>query len=221
MTTEADQADPTESEKDKSDTSDGFAKPWFQWWAAFLSLIMMALVISMPVLFWIIALNKEVANLGDDLPGGPLGALIAMFGILMTGIFVFMALRIDRGAQVEARKVARKVARKEARKAARKEVDGVIAEAQDRVGSAIATFDTAVEKADKTVATIHQEVATRIRERLAAIQASATRSAEKARRKRHEEDVSDSEAHRLSSIAATCRALDEAIQEVLDDEKSR
>lgn len=220
MTTEADQADPTESEKDKSDTSDGFAKPWFQWWAAFLSLIMMALVISMPVLFWIVALNKEVANLGDDLPGGPLGALIAMFGILMTGIFVFMALRIDRGAQVEARKVARKVARKEARKAARKEVDGASAEVHERVDAEIAKVEEAVRTTNNAVAAIHQEVAVRVRDRLIAIQASATRGAEEARKRSRAKDVDDVESARLSSFAANCRALEEAIQRVLDGEKS-
>ena len=47
--------------------------------------------------------------------GPPLTVLVTLTGALITGIFVFMTFRIDRGARFEARKEARKVAKKEAK----------------------------------------------------------------------------------------------------------
>ena len=41
-----------------------------------------------------------------------LSPVIALFGVLITGLFVFMTARIDRGARSEARVVAQEVAQK-------------------------------------------------------------------------------------------------------------
>ena len=65
--------------------------------------------------------NRNPATPLHDKPGDVLGgfhagmltASIALFGILVTGVFVFMSLRIDRGARQEATTVAMRVAREE------------------------------------------------------------------------------------------------------------
>ena len=79
--------------------------------------------------------------------------LIGLFGVLITGLFVFMAFRIDRGAKWEAQQVAEKAAKgvvKKARSTARKRAGKVAAKKAAEV---------AVEKAAEVAAKKAAEVA--------------------------------------------------------------
>ena len=53
---------------------------------------------------------------------------IGLFGVLITGIFVFMAFRIDRGAKSEAQQVAEEVAKETAEETAKRATEAVAAE---------------------------------------------------------------------------------------------
>lgn len=126
----------------KQQPNDGAAyniltEKWFQILAAFLSFVLIIVVLSMPVLALVqIGDGRVVLNASSQ--AGTLmtllGAVVAMFGILMAGIFVFMAIRIDRGARVEARDEAR-LALKETKKQVDEEVKRVkeAGDAQARV----------------------------------------------------------------------------------------
>lgn len=69
---------------------------------------------------------------------------VMMFGVLITGIFVFMTFRIDRGAQNEARQTSERVAREVvvgiAREAAGKAAEGMVDESRE----SIANFSSAI-----------------------------------------------------------------------------
>ena len=143
--------------------------------AVMLGLITAALSIAMIVLVF------KAVNGGD---GGRwdtafFTVFIGLFGVLITGLFVFMAFRIDRGARWEAQQVAEKVAKraariaaKEARSAARKRADKVAAERADKV---------ATERADKVAAEKAEEVAAERADKVAAEKAEeVTKRAEKA-----------------------------------------
>lgn len=72
--------------------------------------------------------------------------LIGLFGVLITGLFVFMAFRIDRGAKWEAQQVAKKAAKgvvKKARSTARKRAGKVAAKKAAKVAAKAALKATA------------------------------------------------------------------------------
>ena len=72
--------------------------------------------------------------------------LIGLFGVLITGLFVFMAFRIDRGAKWEAQQVAEKAAKgvvKKARSTARKRAGKVAAKKAAKVAAKAALKATA------------------------------------------------------------------------------
>ena len=87
--------------------------------------------------------------------------LIGLFGVLITGLFVFMAFRIDRGAKWEAQQVAEKAAKgvvKKARSTARKRAGKVAAEKAGMIAAEIAA-EVAAEKAAKVAVEKAAEVA--------------------------------------------------------------
>ena len=142
---------------------DIFSGRIYQTCAAFLSLCLMVAVLSLPVLLLLAA--KKEGGLAGALSGDQLlaflGAIIAMFGILMTGIFVFMTLRIDRGARAEARAEAQQAVeetlagvRSEAAAAAsnaRKDVDAALATVNEKANGAVLKVGEAVNGVDREV----------------------------------------------------------------------
>ena len=72
---------------------------------------------------------------GEGLPEGGLGTLVVLvvtiFGILITGLFVFMAFRIDRGARLEASEVAGVAATEVAAKEAQTTAEATMASIAD------------------------------------------------------------------------------------------
>lgn len=86
--------------------------------------------------------------------------LIGLFGVLITGLFVFMAFRIDRGAKWEAQQVAKKAAKgvvKKARSTARKRAGKVAAEKAAKVAA-----EEAAEVAAKEAAEVAAEKAAEV-----------------------------------------------------------
>ena len=79
------------------------------------SLVRMLWVLTFAVSVYALSLAVKIWTL-DALPSGAEGGFIsvtaAIFGILITGVFVFMTFRIDRGARIEARAVAEEEAKK-------------------------------------------------------------------------------------------------------------
>lgn len=148
MTDEPDQPDQTalpesvSKNDDRSDTpaeesQDIFLERWFHILATVLMSVLILSCSAVPVLLCFVSLGVLLSGGADQVSQGfsqmaLLGSFVAMFGILITGIFVFMAIRIDRGAKEEARHVANasvkrveneaKIGVEEARNAAEKEV---------------------------------------------------------------------------------------------------
>jgi len=58
--------------------------------------------------------------------GAVLAGFFVLFGMLISGLYIFTALRIDRGAKSEARNAARKVAKDEAKKWSQEEAKGFL-----------------------------------------------------------------------------------------------
>ena len=86
---------------------DIFSAHWFHILATALMCLLTVACCAVPILLSLEALG--VISSGD---GGPsqmelLTSVVTMFGILMAGIFVFMTIRIDRGAKEEARRAAK------------------------------------------------------------------------------------------------------------------
>lgn len=150
----------------KNDTVDLFESPGFKKLVATL-LVLITLVLSGAM----IVLLFKASNGGD---GGEWNTafftvLIGLFGVLITGLFVFMAFRIDRGARWEARRVAEEVSEKLTRGiqeravlAADKEAREVAREVARSVGREVASEvaqDIARERAGEVAAEKAEEVA--------------------------------------------------------------
>ena len=82
---------------------------------------------------------------------------IGLFGVLITGLFVFMAFRIDRGAKLEAQRVAKGAAKKAAKKAAKRAAKRAANEA--RRAARKKAEEVAAERAEEVAAERAEEVA--------------------------------------------------------------
>lgn len=85
-------------------------------------MLCIVLVLStLAILFFVIAVARQIwcGNIPDAGDVSFVAVAAAMFGILITGVFVFMTFRIDRGAILEAHETAKK------------EADRVLTEARD------------------------------------------------------------------------------------------
>ncbi len=138
----ADQLEREVAPKDpkRGEETELFDKPSFQWFVAVLMGIVTLAVCAVPIALCLAAFGIGGIGTGSAFQAEPLmtmfGGIIAMFGVLMAGIFVFMAIRIDRGARREARSVAED-AGKEAKRVANeaREKATVIAEGAQRAAS--------------------------------------------------------------------------------------
>lgn len=164
-------SDGKSSDKAHDDKVPLFDTPGFQKVvAAMLGLITVAISSAMFVL--VLSLGGDGGDGGD---GGNVGGagggdrwhtafftvFIGLFGVLITGLFVFMAFRIDRGARWEAQQVAErevKRAAKAARGTARKRAGKVAATRARKVAAAKAR-EVAVKEAREVAAEEAREVA--------------------------------------------------------------
>ena len=97
----------------------------------FKQLITAVICIVTAVLSGVLIVLTIPAVKGTPLPETALFApLIALFGVLMTGIFVFMTFRIDRGARHEAKSQAEFTAGEVARNVAETEAQKILKEAK-------------------------------------------------------------------------------------------
>ena len=166
--------------------------------AVMLGLITAVLSIAM------IVLVCEAVNGGD---GGRwdtafFTVFIGLFGVLITGLFVFMAFRIDRGARWEAQRVAEKVAEKVAERAA-EEAERTVRERAEKVARKVA--EKVAEKVAKKVAADRAEIVA------ASAEKEATAKADDAA-KRAEETLSNAIRQPLGEIGKAIGSLSEQLK---------
>ena len=142
------------------------SRPW-PWWGQFL-LALAALGVASWLLIYMptMSADRVVAATGKDkvdglVVWGPMFAvLIGITAMTITGIFIFMTFRIDRGAREVARKVAREEAQREIKKSdiiqdAEKEIALTAKNAKNTISGARASVD---DEAKAAKAAIHARV---------------------------------------------------------------
>lgn len=151
-----------------------FDKDGFQWVvASVLVLITAALSVAM---FTLVSDAKDAKAYNGEWVMAFFTVLMGLFGVLITGLFVFMAFRIDRGAKLEAQRAAmeaaqraakgaRSAARKRAEKVAAKMAQEVAAECAKKVATewaeeaAVRAKEAAIERAQEVAENEVQKVA--------------------------------------------------------------
>ena len=127
----------------------------FQWIvAAMLVLITVALSTAMFVL--VLDANQGTTRGNGRWEMAFFTVLIGLFGVLITGLFVFMAFRIDRGAKSEAQRVAEKVAEKVAERAA-EDAERIVRERAEEVAK-----EVAAEAAEKVATRAEKEAIAKV-----------------------------------------------------------
>lgn len=99
---------------------DIFLERWFHILATALMSILILACCAVPIVLCIAAFLGSSSESGGSQAAPQmtmLGAVVAMLGILMATIFVFMTIRIDRGAKAEARRVSEVAMKRVARHA--------------------------------------------------------------------------------------------------------
>lgn len=91
--------------------------------AVLVLLVVSVLLIGLPILSASIVSNETAGIALTDVVIPMFAVLIALTSMLVTGTFVFMSFRIDRGTRLEARREAAKAAKKEAKKQAEKQAE--------------------------------------------------------------------------------------------------
>lgn len=132
----------------------------FQWVVAIM-LILVTVILSGSILLVVVA---ALVDGGSHWDTAFFTVLIGLFGLLISGLFVFMAFRIDRGARWEAQRVAGEVAQdvagkaaREARSTARKRAGRVAAKKAEEVATEKAE-EVAAEKAEKTASAVTKQM---------------------------------------------------------------
>ena len=110
-------------------------RPW-PWWAQFAALLFVltiaAFLIVLPVLV-VRVLDTEYAFSSEtDLWAAMIAILLGLTTMTVSGVFVFMTFRIDRGARLEAKKEAEKEAKKALNKYGKKFVDDLTNKLEDQ-----------------------------------------------------------------------------------------
>ena len=122
----------TEKSDNKGEKSGDKDKTHWPWWGQFL-LAVIALSIACILLIWLPMEIGSKTILGSNSTGGTAGNAFTTFApmivvfvglttMTISGMFLFMTFRIDRGARLTAREEAQSVARGEARNAAKEEI---------------------------------------------------------------------------------------------------
>ena len=104
-----------ESKNDKKEEQgrDIFLERWFHILATVLMSVLILTCCAVPLILCFAAFNaSSPGSESQDVSQMTLfGSVVAMLGILMASIFVFMTIRIDRGAKAEARRVSERALR--------------------------------------------------------------------------------------------------------------
>lgn len=145
----------------------GFFEDWPQWSKPIMALAAMALLggawIGVPLLVTT-RLMEQVAA-GGVVNYQPLSAaLLATTTATITGIFLFMTLRIDRGTRLKAEKVAREAVEDEIKVAHKRlgEIEDAVASIRGRAEAAIGTFLEERFNEGTASKTVRQEVERRL-----------------------------------------------------------
>ena len=120
----------------------GFFDEWPKWAAPMLALAAMIFIgglwVGLPVLSALKSIDAQASGVVDYTP--MMSVFIAMTTVTITGIFLFMTLRIDRGTRLKAERVAKEtmeqvVAKKMDEIAAdeKKEMDKIVAEERKKI----------------------------------------------------------------------------------------
>ena len=108
----------SDGENEKSDDKDDPQQTRWPWWGQFL-LAVIALSIACVLLIWLPM--EMVAKARNDTGNAFttfIAVLVGLTTMTISGMFLFMTFRIDRGARLTAREEARSVAKEEAQKVA-------------------------------------------------------------------------------------------------------
>lgn len=127
--------------------------PWKAQFAALLIVLALAtFLIVLPVLV-VRVLDTEYAFSSEtDLWAAMIAILLGLTTMTVSGVFVFMTFRIDRGARLEARETAREEAKKAMKEYGRNVVDGLHEKLK-------AQFDDSKRKIDKLYSSVMTDVA--------------------------------------------------------------
>ena len=127
--------------------------PWKAQFAALLIVLALAtFLIVLPVLV-VRVLDTEYAFSSEtDIWAAMIAILLGLTTMTVSGVFVFMTFRIDRGARLEARETATKEAKKAMKEYGRNVVDGLHEKLQDQ-------FDDSKRKIDKLYSSVMTDVA--------------------------------------------------------------
>lgn len=175
-----------------------------------------------------------VQKMGDGTPGNYILFIIPLFGLLVTGIFVFMTFRIDRGARQEAREAAieyvettaRDAARNEARNAARgpardaaRETARAIAETVARETASSTATSVAEDVVNSAVRDTAERIALDVAESVAAEVAGSAAD-------RTSEEVLNEMADKLDQQMETTRSIAERVatmtsERIVDEARTR
>ena len=130
-----------------SNDKKGFFDDWPAW--AKLTLTLAALVciggvwVGLPVLSAVSLIDSSVPQNADLNYMPMISVLIAMTTATITGIFLFMSLRIDRGT----RNTAEKTAKKTAKKVTKKAINEAVREARQKVDDVVENSEAVVREA--------------------------------------------------------------------------
>ena len=125
--------------KDSNHSTEGGADRPLPWVARFilfvLILLLAAFMIGLPV--W--SIQRYGATTGIDLWGPVVTMLLGLTTMTISGIFVFMTFRIDRGTKLKAEWTAKKTAEKAVKEVINKVVGKLVADAQKEIRNELAT----------------------------------------------------------------------------------
>lgn len=126
--------------------------PWQAQFAALLfALVIAAFLIVLPVLVVRVLDAQYTFASESDLWAGMIAILLGLTTMTVSGIFVFMTFRIDRGARLEARKTAEKATTKAMEKYGKELVDKLTTELKNQ-------FDHSKDKIDELYSNVEKEM---------------------------------------------------------------
>ena len=144
--------------KDSNHSTEGGADRPLPWVARFilfvLILLLAAFMIGLPV--W--SVQRYGATTGIDLWGPVVATLLGLTTMTVSGIFVFMTFRIDRGTKLKAEWTAKEIAEKTVREVIDKVVGKQIAVAQETIRDELAAAKRTVVKIEVDLARAKSDI---------------------------------------------------------------
>lgn len=131
--------------------------PWVARFVLFLSILLLAaFMMVLPV--W--SVQRYGATSGIDLWGPVMATLVGLTTMTISGIFVFMTFRIDRGAKLTAARTADRIAREIVGNIVREVIGKRIAEARHTINKRLGEASKEMEKIKEEVTTTEKRIAT-------------------------------------------------------------